>query len=293
MFKNIPILPNMNNEKKHNQSQSAKAHLGIWSVFLLLFFSSFAFAQEEIEYDYAQEEEINYVQEETNLLQQANELYAQGEYLQAANLYERILQEQGVAPELFYNLGNAYFKAHDIARAILNYERALRLNPRFADARYNLELAELRVLDNITPAETFFLKRWIDKLVSNYTSNQWFYFSWAMFILGLVGALLFVFGRSRALRKSAFTVAIVVFAVSALTLTFAVVRKNQFQNQNDAIVMIGVISVKSAPDRSGTDLFELREGTKVHIRTTLGDWVEIMIGDGRIGWVERRQIEQI
>jgi hypothetical protein len=57
--------------------------------------------------------------------------------------------------------------------------------------------------------------------------------------------------------------------------------------------MIGVIPVKSSPDRSGTDLFELREGTKVRIRTTLGDWVEIIIGDGRIGWVERRQIEQI
>ena len=260
-------------------------------LFLGLFFP--VFAQEEIEYDYAEEEEINYVQEEINLLQQANELYAQGEYLQAANLYERILQEQGVAPELFFNLGNAYFKSHETARAILNYERALRLNPRFSDARYNLELAQLRVLDNIALAETFFLRRWINKLISNYTSNQWFYFSWTMFIIGLIGVLFFIFGRSRTLRKISFIKTVTILAISAITLTFAAVRKNQFQNQNDAIVMIGVIPVKSSPDRSGTDLFELREGTKVRIRTTLGDWAEIMIGDGRIGWVERRQIEEI
>jgi len=282
----------MNNVKKHNQPQSAKAPLGVWGVFLFLLFSLSAFA-EETAYDYAQAEANHHAQAEMSLLQQANALYIQGEYLQAINLYERILQEYGVSPELFFNLGNAYFKTHDIARAILNYERALRLNPRFADARYNLELAQLRVLDNITPAEPFFLQRRMNALVSSFTSNQWFYFSWVMFILALVGALLFVFGRSRSLRKGAFTTAVVVLCISALTLTFAVVRKNQFQNQNDAIVMIGVIPVKNAPDRNATNLFELREGTKVRIRSTLGDWVEITIGDGRVGWVERRQIEQI
>ena len=264
-------------------------------AFMIFFFGLFfsAFAQEEADYDYAQEEEINYSQEESNLLQRANELYAQGEFLQAAHLYEQILQEKGVAPELYYNLGNAYFRAHEIARAILNYERTLRLNPRFADARYNLELAQSRLQDNIVAPEAFFVKRWINKLISNYTSNQWFYFSWILFIFGLIGFLFFVFGKSRTLRKTSFTIAVSILIISMLSLTFSVVRKNQFLNHKDAIVMIGVITVKSSPDRSGTDLFELREGTKVSVKSTLGDWVEIMIADGRIGWVERRQIEEI
>ena len=75
--------------------------------------------------------------EDTDLLQRANQLYSEGEYRQAADAYEQLLQEQGVAPELYYNLGNAYFKAGEVALSILNYERALRLNPRFDDARYN------------------------------------------------------------------------------------------------------------------------------------------------------------
>ena len=283
----------MNNVKKYNQPQSAKSPCGGFRGLVIVFFFAFSFSAFAEDIYFLSQEEINQMQGKTTLLMQANQFYIQGEYLQAINLYERILQEYGVSPELFFNLGNAYFKTHDIARAILNYERALRLNPRFADARYNLELAQLRVLDNITPAEPFFLQRRINALVSSFTSNQWFYFSWVMFILALVGALLFVFGRSRSLRKGAFTTAVVVLCISALTLTFAVVRKNQFQNQNDAIVMIGVIPVKNAPDRNATNLFELREGTKVRIRSTLGDWVEITIGDGRVGWVERRQIEQI
>lgn len=229
----------------------------------------------------------------TNNIAQANEMYSEGEYLQAAHLYEQILLEQGVAPELYYNLGNAYFKANEIGRSILNYERALRLDPHFQDALYNLTLARTKVIDNIAEEEPFFVKRWINNMENRYTSNQWLYVSWTLFVLCLIGFLLFVFGKSRSLRKTSFTLAIIVLLLSAFSLTFSITRKKQFLNHNDAIVMIGIISVKSSPDRSGTDLFELHEGTKVNIKSSLGDWVEIVIGDGRLGWVEKRQIEQI
>jgi len=234
-----------------------------------------------------------FAQEETNDIVRANELYSEGEFLQAAHLYEQIILEKGVAPELYYNLGNAYFKANEIGHSILNYERALRLNPRFENARFNLQLAQTKVIDNITEDDTFFVKRWVDNLVNRYTSNQWMYFSWTMFILCLFGFLFFVFGKSRGLRKVSFTLAIVVLIISAFALTFSITRKNQFINHKDAIVMTGIVTIKSSPDRSGTDLFELHEGTKVSIKSNLGNWAEIVIGDGRIGWVEKRQIEQI
>ncbi len=261
-----------------NKFHSKKFPFGVFRR-LLLFFFCFSFC-----YAFAQE---------SNEIIQANELYREGEFLQAAYLYEQVIQEQGVAPELYYNLGNAYFKANEISRSILNYERALRLDPRFEDAQHNLELAQSRVIDNIKAEEPFFVKRWIDTLVNNYTSNQWFYFSWIMFVLCLIGFLLFVFGGTRTVRKTSFTLAIIVLIISVFSLTFAIARKNQYLNHNDAIVMIGIITVKSSPDRSGTDLFELHEGTKVSIKSNLGEWVEITIADGRIGWIEKRQIEQI
>ncbi len=230
---------------------------------------------------------------DADLLQRANQLYSEGEYRQAADAYEQLLQEQGVAPELYYNLGNAYFKAGEVALSILNYERALRLNPRFDDARYNLQLAQERVIDNIPPAQVFFVKRWIQSLVSRYTSDQWMYASWGLFLLCLAGGLTFVFAKSRGVRKAAFVLGIVFLLSSGISLVCSITRKNDFQNHRDAVVMTGIVTVKSSPDRSGTDLFELHEGTKVAVKSTLGDWMEIVIGDGRQGWTEAKHLEKI
>lgn len=236
------------------------------------------------------------VQNETPALtrwQEANQLYTEGEYLQAAYLYEQIAAEEGVAPELYYNLGNSYYKAGEIAKSILNYERALRLKPRYDDAKNNLQLAQTKVIDNITEDESFFVKRWYQSLVNTFTSNQWMYLSWGLFIVCLVGFLLFVFASSRVLRKVSFNVSLILVLVAAFSLFFSVKRKHQFINHDEAVVMVGIVTVKSSPDRSGTELFELHEGTKVKIKSNLGEWTEIVIGDGRVGWLEQRQIEQI
>ena len=82
-------------------------------------------------------------------------------------------------------------------------------------------------------------------------------------------------------------------AISVLAFVFAGIRKDQVVNHNDAIVMTGVVTVKSSPDKSGTDLFQLHEGTKVAIKSTLGNWTEIKLGNGNIGWVEQENIEKI
>ena len=249
-------------------------------IFLILFllpFVAFSFAQES--------DDIT--------IEKANELYSQGEYLQAANIYEQIIQEQGIAPELYYNLGNSYYKANEIARSILNYERALRLNPKFEDAKFNLQLAQTKIVDNIKEEDTFFIKRWVQVIGELLTSNQWLYLSCALFILALAGILLFVFGSSKGLRKTSFALAIVFVIISAISLTYSISRKRQLTNHEQAIVMMGIITVKSSPDKSGTELFELHEGTKVTIKNHLGEWSEIVIGDGRRGWVEKRQIEEI
>ena len=226
-------------------------------------------------------------------MKQANDLYAAGNYSDAAKLYESLLVKQGVAPELYYNLGNAYYKSNETGKSILNYERALRLSPRFEDARANLELAQQKVVDNIVQAPTFFVGRWIENLIKLLTSNQWFVLSFSVFIVSLIFVLLFVFGSSLIIRKLSFYAGGSLLAVTVLAFVFAEIRKDQLIIHRDAIVMTGVVTVKSSPDKSGTDLFQLHEGTKVAIESTLGSWTEIKLGNGNIGWVEQENIEKI
>lgn len=223
----------------------------------------------------------------------ANQLYANGNFEDAAQLYEQLLQNNGVAPELYYNLGNAYFRANEIGKAILNYERALRLKPTYSDARNNLEFAQQKVVDNIDSNGSFFLMQWLDRLIEILRSDQWFYISSTLFILCLILALVFVFGRTVVIRKSAFYVSSIFLAISLVTMLFAGIQKNRQLQHRDAIIMSGVVVVKSAPDKSGTDLFQLHEGTKVAVKSTLGEWAEIKLSNGNIGWVEILDIEKI
>jgi len=230
---------------------------------------------------------------QTGAVAMANDLYIKGDYTGAARQYEKVINSEGVAPELYYNLGNAYFKANETGLAILNYERALRLAPGFDDARYNLELAQLKVVDNVVQTPSFFIGRWIEDLIKLMTSNQWIFVSVLSFVLCLIFAFMFVFGPSRNFRKTSFYIGSVLLSISILTVVFSGVRKEQMLNHREAIVMVGVVSVKSSPDKSGTDLFQLHEGTKVSIKSTLGTWTEIRLGNGSIGWVEKVSIEKI
>ena len=230
---------------------------------------------------------------QTGAVKQANDLYAKGNYTDAAKQYEKILLNEGVAPEWYYNLGNAYFEANEIGRSILNYERALRLDPGYDDARYNLELVQLKVVDNIVQTPSFFLGRWVENLIKLLTSNQWIFISVAFFVFSLVAVFLFIFGPSHRTRKNSFYFGTVLITISLLTVVFSGVRKEQMMNHSEAIVMSDVINAKSSPDKSGTDLFQLHEGTKVSIKSTLGNWVEIKLSNGNVGWVEIIQIEKI
>ena len=226
-------------------------------------------------------------------IDEANQLYADKKYQEAIIKYEEIIANQGVAPELYYNLGNAYFRTNELGKAILNYERAVRIAPGYADAKFNLEFANQKVIDNIELSDAFFLKKWVEALMKVQTSNTWFIFAAVFFILSMVGLLLFVFGNNRVLRKSAFYIGTVFFIVSVISLTFSGIRKNKMLNHNEGVVMTGAVVIKGSPDKSGTDLFQLHEGTKVLVVSVLGDWYEVKLPNGSVGWVEIKYVERI
>ena len=220
----------------------------------------------------------------------ANAAYADGRYEEAAAIYQSLLDEQPDAT-LYYNLGNARFKQGELAQAILNYERALRLKPNYKDAQYNLAFAQSRITDNIVEQD-FFLSAWARTVRNNLSERTWWSISIGLFICALIALLLFLLGRELWLRKTAFHVAWIALLFSLIAGLNAGSLHQRNTLRNEAIITQGVVNVKSSPDRSGTDLFTIHEGTKVTIRETLGEWVNVRVGSNE-GWMKSGYLERI
>ena len=227
------------------------------------------------------------------LLEMAAASYSKGNYNQAANLYETILQKQGISDKVYYNLGNAYYKCDRLAPAILNFERALRLNPGDADARFNLEMCQARIVDKIDPIGMFLISRWYHSLGNFLNSNGWAYVSILFFLLFIGCLFAYFFARRRWLKKSGFFAGILLLAFSTLSLVYSAQASHLITNPDEAILFALSVTVKSSPDKSGTDLFVLHEGSKLKIRSVLGKWSEIELEDGNVGWLLSKDIQII
>ena len=244
--------------------------LRYYVITTLLLFSAFTFAQDAFD--------------------AANAAYADGRYEEAAAMYQTLLDEQPDAT-LYYNLGNSRFKQGELAQAILNYERALRLKPNYKDAQYNLAFAQSRITDNIVEQD-FFLSSWARTVRNNLSERTWWGTSIGLFICALIALLLFLLGRELWLRKTAFHVAWIALLFSLIAGLNAGSLRQRNTLRNEAIITQGVVNVKSSPDRSGTDLFTIHEGTKVTIRETLGEWVNVSVGSNE-GWMKAAHLERI
>ena len=223
---------------------------------------------------------------------EADSLYSAGKYQEAITLYQKILQ-RGDNAAIYYNLGNAYYRLHDMGHAILNYERAANREPGDADIRFNLALARSKTVDKIESADGFFLVYWFRSFLNSMNTDQWGRLSIAAFLLTLCGALFYVFGRRISVRKIGFWVAAAMLFLTVVFNIFAYLQRKQYLDNTHAIVMdTGLI--KSSPAASGTVLFTLHEGTKVKILdNSMRDWVEIELSDGKSGWMQKADIEMI
>jgi len=236
---------------------------------------------------------VGSVKADDTRLKQAADLYTAQSYEEAAGVYADILKTKVVSPELYYNYANACYKSGQLGLAILNYERALVLRPNYEDARFNLDFANAQISDKIEPIEPFFLTQWIEAVGSFQTTKQWAITSIVTFIVGLILILLYVFASHRWLRKLGFFGALICLGLSVASMAYSFSSKNRAEDRSTAIVMVGALPVKSAPDESGTELFVLHEGTKVTIKSKLRGWLEIRIADGHVGWIKANQIERI
>jgi len=223
----------------------------------------------------------------------AQKHYAEGKYEQAISIYKSLLSDENESAELFYNIGNAYYKNGETAKSILNYERALLVSPNFDDAKYNLGIAQLKIVDKIDEIDGFFFTRWIDAISNLMTSDGWAWLSVGLFFVFILFVLIYVFGKNEIFRKIAFFTGVFILFFSFSSLSFAYKHKNKVEKREYAIIMDASTTVKSSPDHSGTDLFVLHEGTKVKIRSALGEWFKVQLADGNVGWVKKTCLERI
>lgn len=225
----------------------------------------------------------------------ADELYKKEKYTEAAAAYEKLLQsKEGVSAALYYNLGNAYYKLDNIPLAILNYERALLLEPGDGDIRANLALARGKTVDKVTPPSEMFFVTWWHNMCNSMSSYTWCIFAVVCFVLMLLGVLAYMFVPQLLVRKIGIYGAMVLLFLVVIA-NFAAYSQNEaFANRNSAIIIAPAVSVKSSPNETSTDLFLIHEGSKVEILdATMKQWREVKFEEGKQGWISLSAIEVI
>jgi tetratricopeptide (TPR) repeat protein len=228
---------------------------------------------------------ISHAANENALLDEANKQYTAGNFVKAAELYEQILASGKESAQVYFNLGNTYFKNGDKIKAILNYERAKLLAPQNEDIDFNLKVSNQFVVDNIEQLPKPFFSRWWSSIANISSADGWAKKSAFGFLIFLVLLGSYFFSRSLRLRKLAFYTAVLTGIIVILSFTLAARQYRLIKNHQSALIQCPRVTVKSSPTATGTDLFLIHEGLKVEITDKLDKWKEIQLADGNKGWV--------
>ncbi len=227
------------------------------------------------------------------IMEKANQAYIEEAYHEAISLYEQILDMEWESAYLYYNLGNAYFKEGITGKAILNYERALRINPNDDAIRHNLALTRQQVTDRIDPLPQLFFLDWRDAFVQLQPVDGWARTTIICIVLLMVSVGLFFVVRKKWQKKLGFAAALVMLLFTILGFYAASRQYHILYEKQEAIVMLPRLTAKSAPGERGIDLFLIHEGTKVEITGSLWEWYEVRLANGNIGWIKASGVEEI
>ena len=226
--------------------------------------------------------------------EEADQAYQNNDFSKAIELYNSILNDTGESAAIYYNLGNSYYKADSIGKAILNYERALMLNPNDGDIKFNLEMAKSKTIDKITPKNEVFLVSWANAIISLMNESSWAKLAIASFMVFLLSVAVYLFNKKSLIKKIGFSLALVALFICIFSNVFADSQKEAVTVRTKAIVIEPSVTVRSTPDESGTELFVLHEGTKICIEdNTMSSWKEVSLEDGNRGWIKTSMIEII
>lgn len=222
-----------------------------------------------------------------------NALYQKGKYQEAITAYESVFRTKKESAELYFNIGNCYYKLNKVAPAIYNYEKALLLNPNDTEIQNNLKFAQKLQIDDIKTVE----KVGFNKLIQDFT-NTFHYNTWGGIAVGLSIAFLlffvgYYFSQITISKRLFFLGMFFVMLLLVVSVAAAIFEKNQYNNDQPAVVFSEVVSVKSEPKNSATDAFVVHEGTKVYVIESLDNWDKIQLTDGTEGWIENSAIKRL
>lgn len=224
----------------------------------------------------------------------ADSAYAEADYATAIHIYEQLVATHGESAAVYYNLGGAYYKMDEIARSILNYERALLIDPSNADVKFNLELARSKAVDKNALMNELFFVRWYRGFAAIMSADGWSKVAILCFIILISCLTLFIFSKKHKTKKIIFTFALLSLLCTILANVIASGQTAKLVHRESAIIMEPSVTVRSTPSANGTELFILHEGKKVKIKDdSMKAWKEIELEDGNIGWLPAEAIERI
>ncbi len=223
----------------------------------------------------------------------ADSAYIRNDFTTAIHIYEMILRT-GESADIYYNLGNSYYKIGDIAKAILNYERALILKPANKDIRSNLEIARAKTVDKVTDVPELFFITWLKSITNSMGIQSWAIIAISFFLLFIVSIYFFFFSTKIVARKTFFILALFFLVFCVIANISAAFQRRVRLNRMNAIIISPSVTIRSTPNDNGTSLFILHEGRKVFIKDdSMKDWKEIQLEDGNVGWVKKNDLEVI
>lgn len=227
------------------------------------------------------------------LMQQAGTYYRNGEFDKAINLYEELRSEGYEGASLYFNLANSYYRIGKLGYAVLNYERALKLNPSDEDAKHNLAFANLSTVDRIQPLPKFFLFEWWESILAAFSVNGWTYIAYTVFLLLLLLIVLYFFVGTVMQQKIILFSGLGMIIILASIISLLTVKINREATFINGVVVEQSITVKTSPDEKSTDAFVIHEGLKVTLEDKLDEWIKIRLADGKVGWIEKNAVERI
>ena len=222
-----------------------------------------------------------------SLVIKGNKAYIAKNYDRAINDYEKILNEGFESPELYYNLGNSYYKKGILGKAILNYEKGLKLAPNNEDLKYNLKIANAHIVDKIETLPEFFLSRWWKNFAAIFPLNILTVILVVTFIVFLIAIWIFIFGKTGNSKKTGLFGGVFIFAVFLLFIFVYITKVSEIKNSRYAIILSQEVTARTSPDETAKAVFVLHEGTKVRVEDKVGGWEQIKLSDGKKGWVPK------